>query len=76
MSSDILVNAGAIVYLGFLVFLVFMFLIPLFIWMRIGMVISLLKEIRDSNERIADNIRPSGQNSAQSSVKHIPGING
>ena len=72
MNSDILVNAGAIVYLGFLVFLVFMFLIPLFIWMRIGTVTILLKEIRDSNDLIADNTTPVGSKPrSESSGKYV-----
>jgi hypothetical protein len=72
MNDEILLGAGVIVYVGFSVFLVFMFLIPLFIWMRIGKVILLLKEIRDSNDRIADNTMPAGSRpSSKSSAKYV-----
>lgn len=63
-------------YLFFWGFAAFVGLTPFFIWMQLRQVIKLLKAIRDSNERIADNIPSSGQQSAPSSVKYIPGING
>jgi hypothetical protein len=63
-------------YLFFWGFAAFVGLTPFFIWMQLRQVIKLLKAIRDSNERIADSIRSSGQQSAPSSVKYIPGING
>jgi hypothetical protein len=52
-------------------FVFFFALIPLFVWMQLRQIIKLLREIRDSNDRIADNTTPSGSRPhADSSVKY------
>ena len=52
-------------------FLIFFTLIPLFVWMQLRQIIKLLREIRDSNEHIAENTTPSGSRpSSDSSVKY------
>ena len=72
MNSTNILAGGYLFVWGFAAFVA---LTPFFIWMQLGQVIKLLKAIRDSNERIADNTRSSGQQSTPSSVKYIPGIN-
>jgi hypothetical protein len=72
MNSTNILAGGYLFAWGFAAFVA---LTPLFIWMQLRQVIKLLKAIRDSNERIADNSRTSGQQSAPSSAKYIPGIN-
>ena len=66
--------AGVSVVFLFYVFCAFFALIPLFVWMQLRQIIKLLKKIDDTNERIADNTRSSGQQSGPSSVKYIPWI--
>lgn len=51
----------------------FLWLIPIFIWLQLRQVIRLLKEIRESSERIAENTRPAGQRGTQSSVRYTAG---
>lgn len=49
----------------------FFALIPLFVWMQLRQIIKLLREIRDSNEHIAENTTPLGSRpSSDSSVKY------
>ncbi len=73
MNSTNLLAGGYLFLWGFAAFVA---LTPFFIWMQLRQVIKLLKAIRDSNERIADNSRASGQQSTPNSIKYIPGING
>lgn len=52
-------------------FLIFFTFIPLFVWMQLRQIIKLLREIRDSNDRIADNTTPVGSKpKSESSVKY------
>jgi hypothetical protein len=68
MNADNFFVVGGVL---FWVFLVFFSLIPLFVWMQLRQIIKLLREIRDSNDRIADNTTPAIQKtSASSSVKY------
>ena len=53
-------------------FLVFFTFIPLFVWMQLRQIIKLLREIRDSNDRIADNTTPVGSKPrSESSGKYV-----
>ena len=53
-------------------FLIFFTFIPLFVWMQLRQIIKLLREIRDSNDRIADNTTPVGSKpQSESSGKYL-----
>lgn len=58
--------------LAFWAFLIFFTFIPLFVWMQLRQIIKLLREIRDSNDRIADNTTPAGSKPrSESSGKYV-----
>ena len=63
----------SLVALASLALLMWLSLMPLFIYVELRKTNRLLREIRDSGQEVVENTRPSSKRAASSAVKYSPG---